>query len=158
MNVFEALGLGTFGGPGTLAIAASLTAAIRSVDLPKCGYCGLMLPVLEDRVLGERCAEGQISIAALLSYSSVCGTGLDTIPLAGDAPIERVAALPGRRRGAGLPAEQAARCAPVPRSWRSCRRADQLQLAVPDEHTYHGVIGKLLGVSPARLTCAEVAR
>ena len=33
------------------------------------------------------------SIAALLSYSSVCGTGLDTIPLAGDAPIERVAAL-----------------------------------------------------------------
>lgn len=93
VDAFEALGLGTFGGPGTLAIAASLTSAIRSVNLPTCGYCGLMLPVLEDRVLGERCAEGQISIPALLSYSSVCGTGLDTIPLAGDAPIEGVAAL-----------------------------------------------------------------
>lgn len=93
VDAFEALGLGTFGGPGTLAIAASLTTAIRSVELPKCGYCGLMLPVLEDRVLGERCAEGNISIPALLSYSSVCGTGLDTIPLAGDAPTERVAAL-----------------------------------------------------------------
>lgn len=93
VDAFEALGLGEFGGPGTLAIAAALTTAIHGVELPTCGYCGLMLPVLEDRVLGERCAEGRASIPALLAYSSVCGTGLDTIPLPGDAPIEQVAAL-----------------------------------------------------------------
>src|SRR5262249_6107846 len=38
---FEALGIGTFGGPGTLATAAALTTAIRGIDLPQCGYCGL---------------------------------------------------------------------------------------------------------------------
>lgn len=90
---FEAVGLGAFGGPGTLAIAAALTGAIKSSSLPLCGYNGLMLPVLEDRVLGERCAEGNASITSLLAYSAVCGTGLDTIPIAGDTPEERVAAL-----------------------------------------------------------------
>lgn len=90
---FEAVGLGAFGGPGTLAIAAALTGAIKSSSLPTCGYNGLMLPVLEDRVLGERCAEGNASITSLLAYSAVCGTGLDTIPIAGDTPTEHVAAL-----------------------------------------------------------------
>ena len=90
---FEAVGLGTFGGPGTLAIAAALTGAIKSAPVPLCGYNGLMLPVLEDRVLGERCAEGQASITSLLAYSAVCGTGLDTIPIAGDTAPEHVAAL-----------------------------------------------------------------
>lgn len=89
----EAVGLGPFSGPGTLAAAAALTAAIKSVPVAAVGYCGLMLPVLEDRVLGERCAEGQVSVAALLAYSAVCGTGLDTVPLPGDAPEERIAAL-----------------------------------------------------------------
>ncbi|WIG58883.1 MAG: hypothetical protein OJF49_001630 [Ktedonobacterales bacterium] len=89
----EAVGLGPFGGPGTLAVSAALTAAIKSVPVESVGYCGLMLPVLEDRVLGERCAEGHVSVAALLAYSAVCGTGLDTVPLPGDAPEERIAAL-----------------------------------------------------------------
>lgn len=92
-TAFEAVGLGAFGGPGTLAIAAALTGAIKSSSLPMCGYNGLMLPALEDRVLGERCAEGNVSITSLLAYSAVCGTGLDTIPIAGDTPAERVAAL-----------------------------------------------------------------
>ena len=92
-TAFEAVGLGAFGGPGTLAIAAALTGAIKSSSLPMCGYNGLMLPVLEDRALGERCAEGNASIISLLAYSAVCGTGLDTIPIAGDTPAERVAAL-----------------------------------------------------------------
>lgn len=90
---FEAVGLGAFGGPGTLSIAAALTGAIKSSSLLMCGYNGLMLPVLEDRVLGERCAEGNASITSLLAYSAVCGTGLDTIPIPGDTPGERVAAL-----------------------------------------------------------------
>ncbi|MGZ3603087.1 MAG: DUF711 family protein, partial [Ktedonobacterales bacterium] len=90
---FEAVGLGAFGGAGTLAIAAALTGAIKSSALPMCGYNGLMLPVLEDRVLGERSAEGRASITSLLAYSAVCGTGLDTIPIPGDTPPEEVAAL-----------------------------------------------------------------
>jgi len=89
----EAAGLGRFGEPGTLAVAAALTAAIKSTALPTCGYCGLMLPVLEDQLIGERCTEGSFGVSALLAYSAVCGTGLDTVPIPGHTPPERVAAL-----------------------------------------------------------------
>lgn len=92
-DAFEAVGLGPFGGAGTLAVAAALTAGIRGTDLPTCGYCGLMLPVLEDRTIGVRCAEGRVSIQSLLAYSAVCGTGLDTVPIPGESPPERVAAV-----------------------------------------------------------------
>jgi uncharacterized protein len=92
-GAFEVAGMGAFGEPGTLALAAAITRGIQSVGLPLCGYSGLMLPPLEDRMLGERCAEGLLSVSSLLSLSSVCGTGLDTVPLAGDVSVERVAAL-----------------------------------------------------------------
>jgi uncharacterized protein (UPF0210 family) len=92
-DAIEAVGLGRFGEPGTLAVAAALTAALKRTPLPLCGYNGLMLPVLEDRTIGERCAQGDISVAALLAYSAVCGTGLDTVPIPGDTPPEHVAAL-----------------------------------------------------------------
>jgi uncharacterized protein (UPF0210 family) len=89
----EACGLGRFGEAGTLAVAASLTAALRSTILPTGGYCGLMLPVLEDALLGRRCQEYGLRPQMLLAYSAICGTGLDTVPLPGDTPPERLAAL-----------------------------------------------------------------
>lgn len=42
---YEALGLGTFGGPSTLAISSIITRALKSVPVKRTGYCGLMLPV-----------------------------------------------------------------------------------------------------------------
>ncbi|GCE13933.1 DUF711 family protein [Tengunoibacter tsumagoiensis] len=79
----ESCGYGEFGDAGTLAVVAALTEAFKSTGLPTCGYCGLMLPVLEDRLLGQRWAEKRLTPHQLLLYSAVCGTGLDTIPLAG---------------------------------------------------------------------------
>jgi uncharacterized protein len=73
-----------FGSSGTLTAAATVTAAIRDVHVKRTGYNGLMLPILEDTRLSQRWSEGNVSIDALLSYSAVCGTGLDTIPLPGD--------------------------------------------------------------------------
>ena len=52
-----------------------------------------MLPVLEDKVLATRAREGRFGLRDLLLFSSVCGTGLDVIPLPGDTPsttIERI--------------------------------------------------------------------
>jgi uncharacterized protein (UPF0210 family) len=84
VTAFELSGRGRFGTPGTLAIASIFTNALKSTKLPTCGYCGLMLPVLEDALLGQRWAEGLVNAQQLLLYSAVCGTGLDTIPLPGD--------------------------------------------------------------------------
>jgi uncharacterized protein (UPF0210 family) len=89
---FETAG-GEFGAPGTLAIAAELTAAIRGTTLPTCGYNGLMLPVMEDVVIARRWTEGRVGLHDLLAYSSVCGTGLDTVPLPGDSSAADVARL-----------------------------------------------------------------
>ncbi|MGE0823634.1 MAG: DUF711 family protein [Candidatus Binatia bacterium] len=89
----ERCGLGRFGEPGTLALAALVTAAVRETQLLTCGYCGLMLPVLEDAGLAERNNQGLLRLSNLLSYSAVCGTGLDTIPLPGDASEDQLCAL-----------------------------------------------------------------
>jgi uncharacterized protein (UPF0210 family) len=44
----------------------------------------LMVPVMEDHLLAQRWAEGSYNTDDLLAYSSVCGTGLDTVPFPGD--------------------------------------------------------------------------
>ena len=84
---------GYFGERGTLRVAAGLTRTLRSLDLPLCGYSGLMLPVLEDVGLGERSEAGYFNLDSLLLYSSVCGTGLDTIPIPGNASTDQIAAI-----------------------------------------------------------------
>lgn len=72
-----------FGSSGTLTAAALVTSVLRQLPVKRTGYSGLMMPVLEDNTLARRWSEGHISIDGLLAYSSVCGTGLDTIPLPG---------------------------------------------------------------------------
>ena len=84
---------GYFGERGTLTVAAGLTRMLRSLDLPLCGYSGLMLPVLEDVGLGKRSEAGYFNLDSLLLYSSVCGTGLDTIPIPGNASTAEIAAI-----------------------------------------------------------------
>lgn len=84
-----------FGGPGTLAACAAITGALKSLSVETCGYSGLMLPVLEDRVLAARAAEGRFRIADLLLLSSVCGTGLDVVPLPGATTATTLAAIIG---------------------------------------------------------------
>ncbi len=84
-----------FGMSGTLTAAATITAAIKDVKVKQTGYTGLMLPILEDARLAQRWSEGRISIDALLSYSAVCGTGLDTIPLPGDVSAEQLSLIIG---------------------------------------------------------------
>lgn len=84
---------GLFGERGTLTVAAGITQTLRSLSLPLCGYSGLMLPVLEDVGLGKRSEAGHFNLDSLLLYSTVCGTGLDTIPIPGDASISQITAI-----------------------------------------------------------------
>jgi uncharacterized protein (UPF0210 family) len=72
------------GSPGSLRAAYTITSAVQRVPVLHTGYSGLMLPVLEDSVLAKRWEQGTISRDSLLSYSAVCSTGLDAVPLPGD--------------------------------------------------------------------------
>jgi uncharacterized protein (UPF0210 family) len=84
-----------FGSSGTLTAAATITSAIKNVQVKQTGYNGLMLPILEDSRLAQRWSEGHVSLEGLLSYSAVCGTGLDTVPLPGDITIEELDTIIG---------------------------------------------------------------
>ncbi len=90
---FEKLGLGKFGEAGTLAIARTITHTLKNLQIKSCGYNGLMLPVLEDFGLAQRNNEDCFNLANLLLYSSVCGTGLDTIPISGEVTVEKITAI-----------------------------------------------------------------
>ena len=84
-----------FGSSGTMTAAFAITTAVKAVQVKQVGYSGLMLPVMEDKRLAQRWAENAYDIDALLAYSSVCGTGLDTIPLPGDISEERLVKIYG---------------------------------------------------------------
>ncbi|WP_420631383.1 DUF711 family protein [Candidatus Leptofilum sp.] len=92
-GALEALGLPYLGSAGSLFAAGFVTEAIARASFPSCGFSGLMLPVLEDSVLARRAAEGALSVQDLLSYSAVCGVGLDTIPLPGHISEEALTAV-----------------------------------------------------------------
>ncbi len=83
------------GSSGTLTVAALITRALRAIPVTHAGYSGLMLPILEDSVLAQRWSEGRLTMDQLLSYSAVCGTGLDTIPLPGDITEDQLARILG---------------------------------------------------------------
>jgi hypothetical protein len=84
----EALIGAPFGAGGTLEACAAITGVLKALEVRTCGYAGLMLPVPEDPRLAQRESEGRFGLNDLLLYSSVCGTGLDCIPLAADTPLE----------------------------------------------------------------------
>lgn len=79
-----------FGSSGTLTAARIITVAVKAVPVKQIGYSGLMVPVMEDKLMAQRWAEGTFNVDSLLAYSSVCGTGLDTIPLPGDVSVEQM--------------------------------------------------------------------
>jgi len=90
---YERLGLGRFGAAGTLALSSLITDALRALKIRKCGYSGLMLPVLEDRGLARRFGKGYFDMTSLLAFSAVCGTGLDCLPLPGGISPAKIYAV-----------------------------------------------------------------
>ena len=92
-HALELLGIPSLGLFGSLAAAAFLTDTLDRANYKRAGFNGLMLPLLEDSTLAQRGAEGILSVTDLLLYSSVCGTGLDTIPLPGDTSAEQLEAV-----------------------------------------------------------------
>ncbi len=92
-NAMEKLMGNRFGEHGTLFAAAFLTDCINRAtrSVPRTGFSGLMFPVLEDSTLAAR--SSLLTVDCLLLYSTVCGTGLDTVPLPGDTRADALAAI-----------------------------------------------------------------
>jgi len=78
------------GSSGTMTAALIISTAVRAVRVKQVRSSALMVPVMEDKLLARRWAEGTLSIDSALACSAVCGTGLDTIPLRGDVSEEQL--------------------------------------------------------------------
>jgi hypothetical protein len=94
-GAIEAFTGARFGSSGTITAARIITTAEKAIPVPQVGYSGLMLPVLEDKLLAQRWAESTYDVDSLLAYSAVCATGLDTVPLPGDISVEQIARIFG---------------------------------------------------------------
>ncbi len=93
-EVYEQLGVEYFGASGTVEASALLTRVFKSIqDVELVGFSGLMLALTEDAGLARGSVAGQFDIRSLLTYSSVCGIGLDTVPVPGDVSVAKIAAL-----------------------------------------------------------------
>jgi uncharacterized protein (UPF0210 family) len=90
-TAIERLTGAAFGDHGTLFAVAFITDCLKQANFPRVGFNGLLLPVLEDSILAVRSAN--YTLDSLLLYSTVCGTGLDTIPLPGDTSVEALAGI-----------------------------------------------------------------
>lgn len=89
-RALESLGLQAFGKPGSLLASAFLTSTLDQAQFKRTGFNGLMLPVLEDIGLANSATDGNLSLRDLLLFSSVCGAGLDVIPLPGETTAEEL--------------------------------------------------------------------
>jgi len=92
-GALQAFGVPAAGLSGSAAASAFLASCIDEAQFHRTGFSGLFFPVLEDSVLAARAGQGLISISDLLLFSTLCGTGLDTIPLPGNTSPDAIAAV-----------------------------------------------------------------
>lgn len=95
-QLVELLGVEQQGGNGTLLVTAFLTdvlhTLIKEAGVKAVGFNGVMYSLLEDEFMGKR-NRVLYSIDSLISYSAVCGCGLDMVPLPGDVFEEEIASM-----------------------------------------------------------------
>jgi len=98
-RVVELLGVPHFGASGTTECCSMLTRLFKSLGqkeenpVPLVGFSGLMFAALEDQGLADAAAMGHYDIQHLLTYSAVCGIGLDTVPIPFETLPEDIARL-----------------------------------------------------------------
>jgi len=94
VTVYEKMGIEYFGAAGTIEASALLTRVFKSLKgIDIVGFSGLMLALTEDTGLAKGTIESHYDIRTLLTNSAVCGIGLDTVPIPGDTPIDKVCGL-----------------------------------------------------------------
>jgi uncharacterized protein (UPF0210 family) len=94
-TAFESFLGAPIGSPGSMTAAGIITRAVQATPVKRTGYSGLMIPVMEDKMLAQRWAEGTFSLDSILAWSSVCAGGVDTVPLPGDASEKEIARIIG---------------------------------------------------------------
>lgn len=96
--LIERLGVDRFGCSGTAFLTSFLTEVIKSAAIQSkiktVGFNGVMYSVLEDPGLGHiNSEEDRISIDDLMLFSTMCGCGIDMVPLPGTVSEREIASV-----------------------------------------------------------------
>ena len=92
-TAFESYMGAPIGSSGSMTTAGIITRAVQATPVKRTGYSGLMIPVMEDKVLAQRWAEGTFSLDSILAWSAVCAGGVDTVPLPGATSEKEIASI-----------------------------------------------------------------
>lgn len=95
--LMENMGLGTFGMAGTATVTSRLTCLLKSAiaggRFKSSGFNGVMISPLEDTGIAKRMAERNFCMDSFLLWSTLCGCGVDMVPIPGNTPARSIAAL-----------------------------------------------------------------
>jgi len=88
-TAIENLDFEYFGAPGSLIAVAMIKNAIP-IKEKTIGFSGFMPSVLEDYSISKSLSENHFNLDTLLLYATMCGTGLDCVPLPGDITVKEL--------------------------------------------------------------------
>ena len=95
--LIESLGMDGFGSAGTVFFTAYLTNILKRLivesGIKSIGFNGVMFSLLEDTRLGINSSTKEFSLDSLICYSTVCGCGIDMVPIPGDVFEEEIGSL-----------------------------------------------------------------
>ncbi len=119
-EIFQSLGLGCIGVPGSTALLAMLNDAVKKGGAFASSYVGglsgAFIPVSEDLNIAEAAEKGFLTIEKLEALTSVCSVGLDMVAIPGDTSPETISAIIADEMAIGVMNKKttAARLIPVP--------------------------------------------
>jgi len=119
-EIFQSLGLGSIGVPGSTALLAMLNDAVKKGGAFASSYVGglsgAFIPVSEDLNIAEAAEKGFLSIEKLEALTSVCSVGLDMVAIPGDTSAETISAIIADEMAIGVVNKKttATRLIPVP--------------------------------------------
>lgn len=93
--ILNRLGVYNFGRIGILFATSFLTDILKNLatQFPSVGFSGVMYSLLEDIELCRINNERGISLEELVDVSSMCGCGVDMVPVPGDITVEEIKSI-----------------------------------------------------------------
>ena len=97
VEILHKLGLDEIGASGTYFYTSILTDIIKSTlnihNIKSVGFNGVMYSLLEDHLLCNANNRKMLSINQFIAYSTMCGCGLDMVPVPGNILIEELSSI-----------------------------------------------------------------
>lgn len=119
-DILELMGVDRTGAPGTTAVLALLTDAVKKGGVMASstvgGLSGAFIPVSEDQGMIDAVRDGALSLAKLEAMTTVCSVGLDMVAIPGDTPPDVLMGIIADEMAIGMVNQKttAARIIPVP--------------------------------------------